>query len=108
MAALEEKQKPSVASLTKAVIQYSARPTLDFDKYKALEMIDQLKNVAVQLKDKTADYLTSVHSLLLEKVNKPTEQFKNYVLSLVGDFQQIQQSRAMTSEPAAQVKFKGN
>ena len=52
LAALEERQKPTVASLKKAVVQYSARPALDFDKYRALEIIDQLKNVAVQLKDK--------------------------------------------------------
>ena len=117
LAALEEKQKPTVASLKKAVVQYSARPTLDFDKYKALDMIDQLRYVAVQLRDKKADYFSSVHSLLLEKVNKPTEQFKNYVLSLVGDrdYEKIvetvakidksfQQTPAKASDPPAQAQ----
>eukprot|EP00112_Aurelia_sp_Birch-Aquarium-sp1_P026017 Seg897.9 transcript_id=Seg897.9/GoldUCD/mRNA.D3Y31 product="hypothetical protein" protein_id=Seg897.9/GoldUCD/D3Y31 len=57
----------------------------DFDKYKVLEMVEQLRNVAAELKDKKADYLRSVHSTLLERIFKPKEQFKSYVLTMIGD-----------------------
>ena len=57
----------------------------DFDKYKVLDMVEQLKNVAVDLKDKKADYLRSVYSTLQERVSKPKEQFRNYILTLIGD-----------------------
>ena len=54
--ALEEKQKPSVHSMKKSIVQYAFRQLADFDKYRALEMVESLKNVALQVKDKKADY----------------------------------------------------
>ena len=83
--ALEEKQKPSVHSMKKSIVQYAFRQLADFDKYRALEMAESLKNVALHVKDKKADYYASVHAILQEKISKPTKQFKNYVLSLLGD-----------------------
>lgn len=83
--ALEERQKPSVSDLKKIVIQYAFRQTCDFDKYKALELIENLKNVAVQCKDKKADYFTTVHAKLLERLSRPADQFKSYILSLLAD-----------------------
>ena len=56
--ALEEKQKPSVASLKRSIVQCGFRQLSDFDKYKALEMVEELKNVAHQVKDKN---LTILH-----------------------------------------------
>ena len=50
--ALEDKQKPSVGSLKKAIVQYGLRQPSDFDKYKMLELVEQLKNVAQQIKTK--------------------------------------------------------
>ena len=66
-------------------MQYAFRQNSDFDKYKALEMIESLKNAALDVRDKKADYFSTVHSKLLERITKPTEQFKSYVLSLLGD-----------------------
>ena len=57
--ALEEKQKPLVHSMKRSIVQYA--------------------------KDKKTDYYASVHAILQERISKPTEQFKNYVLSLLGD-----------------------
>ena len=58
---------------------------VDFDKYKALHMAEQLKTVATQVSDKKADFYSSVHFTLTEKITKPPEQFKSYILSLLGD-----------------------
>ena len=83
--ALEEKQKPSVHPMKKSIVQYAFRQLADFDKYRAMEMAESLRNVALQVKDKKADYYASVYAILQERISKPTEQFKNYVLSLLGD-----------------------
>ena len=47
--------------------------------------MEQLKNVATQLKDKKADYYSTVYSTLVERMSKPPEHFRNYILSLLGD-----------------------
>ena len=83
--ALEEKQKPSISDIKKNIVQYALRPLNDFDKYKAMDLIEQLKNVSVQIKDKKADYYITVYSTLMEKLVKPAEHFRNYILSLLGD-----------------------
>ena len=38
------KTKPSVASIKKSIVQYGSRQLSDFDKYKALERVEELKN----------------------------------------------------------------
>ena len=48
-------------------------------------MVEQLANVSLQVKDKKADYYATVYSTLQERSSKPEEQFKSYVLSLLGD-----------------------
>ena len=83
--ALEDRQKPSIASLKNAVTQYCLRPLSDFDKYKAVDMVEELANVSLQVKDKKADYYATVYSTLQERISKSAEQFKSYVLSLLGD-----------------------
>ena len=83
--ALEDKQKPPVADLKKSIIQYASRPPCDFDKYKALEFIGNLKDSAANCKDKKADYYASVHSKLMEGISKPIDQFRSYILALLGD-----------------------
>ena len=83
--ALEDRQKPSIASLKKVVTQYCLRPLSDFDKYKAVDMVEQLANVSLQVKNKKADYYAAVYSILQERISKSAEQFKSYVLSLLGD-----------------------
>ena len=83
--ALEDKQKPSVGSLKKAIVQYGLRQPSDFDKYKMLELVEHLKNVAQQIKDKKADYFATVYATLQERIHTSPEQFRLYVLSLLGD-----------------------
>ena len=82
---MEDKQKPSVGDFKKMVVQHALRQTCYFYKYKALELTENLKSVAIECRDKKADYYSTVHVKLLERVSKPAEQFKSYVLSLLAD-----------------------
>ena len=82
---LERKQQPTVDSIKRDIVQYALRQSTDFDKHLAIEKIEYLKHVARDLKDKKADYYSSVHSILLERINKNGDQFKTYVLALLGD-----------------------
>ena len=77
---LEDWSKPSVESLKRNITQYAFGQT-----YTALNMVEILKNVANQTKHKRADYFASVHATLQERISKPAEQFKSYLLSLIGD-----------------------
>ena len=83
--ALEKKQQPTADDLKREIVQYALRQATDFDKYQALEKAEHLKFFARESKDKRADYYATVHSALLERINRPTDQFKSYVLALLGD-----------------------
>ena len=54
-----------MADLRKGIVQYALRQNSDFDKYRALELIEGLKNAAILCKDKKADFYTTVHIKLL-------------------------------------------
>ncbi len=49
-------------------------------------MIEGLKNAALGVRYNKADYFSTVHTKLFERITKPTELFKSYVLSLLGDY----------------------
>ena len=85
MAALETQSKPTVASIKTGITQYALRQLVDFDKYQALEKVDSLKTISRELKDEKADYYATVYAILAERIEKPKEQFKQYMLSLLGD-----------------------
>ena len=74
-----------MADLRKGIVQYALRQNSDFDKYRALELIEGLKNAAILCKDKKADFYTTVHIKLLERMDKPAEHFKGYILALIGN-----------------------
>ena len=42
-----------------------------------MDLIKQLKNVSVQIKDKKADYYITVYSTMMEKLVKPEEHFRD-------------------------------
>ena len=69
--ALEKKQHPTADDLKKEIIQYALRQATDFDKYQALEKAEHLKFFARESKDKRADDYATVHSTLLERINRP-------------------------------------
>ena len=82
---LEQSQTPTVETIKKDIVQYALRQSAEFDKHVALEKVEYLKHVARDTKDKKTGYYSSVHSTLVERINKSADQFKAYVLSLLGD-----------------------
>ena len=66
-------------------MQYGRRRLADFDKYKALEMVLELKNIAKQVNDSKADYYRTVYFTLQERISRSNEHFISYILSLLGD-----------------------
>ena len=50
-----------------------------------MDLIEQLKNFTVQTKAKKVDYYITVYATLMEKLEKPSEHFRNYNLSLLVD-----------------------
>ena len=101
---LEARQKPSVADLRKGIVQYALRQNSDFDKYRALELTEGLKNAAILCKDKKADFHTTVHIKLLERMDKLAERFKGYILALTGDreYKKMMESVAKIDKSLAQ------
>ena len=67
-------------------------------------MIEGLKNAAILCKDKKADFYTTVHIKLLERMDKPAEHFKGYILALIGDreYEKIMESVAKIDKSLAQ------
>ena len=93
-----------MADLRKGIVQYALRQNSDFDKYRALELIEGLKNAAILCKDKIADFYTTIHIKLLERMDKPAEHFKGYILVLIGDrkYEKIMESVAKIDKSLAQ------
>eukprot|EP00794_Sanderia_malayensis_P013163 gene13163-14511_t len=84
IAALEWSQKPTVDSVKKDICQYPARQIGDYDKYQVLQKVSQLRTISQETNDKKAEYYSGAHTILQERVDKPVEQFRDYVLSLLG------------------------
>ena len=74
-----------MADLRKGIVQYALRQNSDFHKYRALELIDGLKVATILCKDKKADFYTTVQIKLLQRMDKPAEHFKGYILASIGD-----------------------
>ena len=92
-----------MADLRKGIVQYALRQDSDFDKYRALELIEGLKNAAILCKDKKADFYTTVHIKLLGRMDKPAEH-KGYILALIGDreYEKIMESVAKIDKSLVQ------
>ena len=91
-----------MADLRKGIVQYALRQNLDFDKYRALELIEGLKNAAILCKAKKP---TSTQPYTLSsKRDKPAEHFKGYILALTGDreYEKIMESVAKIDKSLAQ------
>ena len=71
-----------------------------------MDVVEQLANVSLQAKDKRADYYATVYSTLQERISKSAEQFKSYVLSLLGDreYEKVVESLAKLTRPSIRTR----
>ncbi len=72
-------------AFTKEILQYTLCQSQDFNIHLALEKAEQLKIMARERQIKRADYYTTDHATLLEKLDHLVEHFRNYILTLLGD-----------------------
>ena len=82
---LEDSAKPSVASVLTRINEYSKRSKDDFDKYKAISLVESLEYTAKSTAHEKASYYQVVLLSLKEKLSTPVDKFRSYFLSLLGD-----------------------
>eukprot|EP00794_Sanderia_malayensis_P006725 gene6725-7483_t len=83
--ALEQGQEVSVDQQKKSIVQYALRQAPDFEKYEAINMVERLKLLAREKRDDKTSFYSTVHASLWQRIGCPPEQFRSYVLALLGD-----------------------
>eukprot|EP00794_Sanderia_malayensis_P011377 gene11377-12563_t len=83
--ALEQGQEVSVDQQKKSIVQYALRQAPEFDKYEAINMVERLQLLAREKRDDTTAFYTTVHASLWQRIGCSPEQFRSYVLALLGD-----------------------
>eukprot|EP00794_Sanderia_malayensis_P014933 gene14933-16473_t len=83
--ALERGKEVGVDQLKKDIVQYALRQPSDFDKYVALDMVERLKIVAQEKRDAKTAFYSTVYASLWQRIGCPAEQFRSYMLALLGD-----------------------
>ncbi|KAJ7371566.1 hypothetical protein OS493_024240 [Desmophyllum pertusum] len=82
---LEESSQPSVEVLIAKLNKYSLRKAGDFDKYRAISILEELVSMAQQKNHEKAHYYRVVLESLKECFDKPLQAFRADYQVLVGD-----------------------
>ena len=61
------------------------RPVPEFNKFESLDLLEALKNAAQDTKHEKAGFYKFAFETLRGKINEPNEQFRNFLLPLLGD-----------------------
>ena len=84
--ALEDLNKPSVDILLRKINTLAVKNGSDFDKYKALQLEQELVTCASNANHKKSSYYSVVLQEIRQRLHKPREQFKAYFLALFSDY----------------------
>lgn len=82
---LENLAVSSVDSLLIKIRNLASRPTPEFNKFEVLELLEALKNAAQDVKHEKTGYFQLTFETLRSKINQSNEQFRNFLLPLLGD-----------------------
>ena len=93
---LEQSQQATVDGIIERIMQLVKSKAVPFNKDQVFEQILNLKVVALETKHPKANYYSTVFQALREKMGGSDEQFKRYVLALLGDKDQEKVLDAMT------------
>ena len=93
---LEQSQQATVDGIIEKIMQLVKSKAVPFNKDQVFEQILNLKVVALETKHPKANYHSTVFQALREKMGGSDEQFKRYVLALLGDKDQEKVLDAMT------------
>ena len=83
--ALEDSSHPSVDNLIVKLKEYSLRKEGDFDKHRAISILEDLVALALQKDHDKAHYYKVVLESLKGRFDKPIAIFRSYYQALVGD-----------------------
>ena len=82
---LDELTKLSVATVVRRMLNYSARPLSEFNKYEAIDILETLQNTSRDNHDEKLEFYRLVYQTARRKVDLPIEHFRALVLRLLGD-----------------------
>lgn len=75
----------SVDNLLDKIRRLASRPTPEFNRFEALDLLEALKNAAQDTKHERAGYYRYTFEILRGKAEEPNDQFRNFLLPLLGD-----------------------
>ena len=82
---MDELTTSSVDGLLENIRLLASRRIPEFNQFEALHMLEALKNAAQDAKHEKAGYYKYPFETLREKVALPNDQFRNFLLPLLGD-----------------------
>ena len=77
--------KSSVDNLLEKIRHLASWPVPEFNRFEALDLLKALKNAAQDAKHEKAGYYCLTFEILRGKVYEPNDQFRNFLLPLLGD-----------------------
>ena len=75
----------SVDGFLEKICLLASRPIPEFNRFDALNILEALKNAAQDAKHEKVGYYKYTFETLREKVALPNDQFRNFLLPLLGD-----------------------
>ena len=82
---LESVTKASVEAAVRRILAYTARPSTEFNKYEALEMLETLQNTASDKRHEKSNYYRLAYQTARSNIDVPKFQFHSLVARLIGD-----------------------
>ena len=82
---MDELTTSPVDGLLEKIRLLASRPIPEFNRFEALNMLEALKNAAQDAKHEKGGYYKYTFETLREKVALPNDQFRNFLLPLLGD-----------------------
>ena len=77
--------KSSVDNLLEKIRHLASGPVPEFNRFEALDVLQALKNAAQDTKHEKAGYYRLTFETLRGKVDEPNDQFRNFLLPMLGD-----------------------
>ena len=74
-----------MATVTRKMLDYAARPLSEFNTYEAIDILETLQNTSRDNQDEEREFYRLVYQTAKGKVELPKEHFRALILRLLGD-----------------------
>lgn len=82
---MDSQTKSSVDAILARIMNLVSRPLSEFNKYDALELVNSLRNAAHDTRHNKEMYYGLVYEAFHAKLDRSNEQFRDFLLPLLGD-----------------------